>query len=289
MNESAGRANAGGPWSTPRRLFAAALVLGSVGAQAAPDTTKGTWWGSDGTDGTLRGRDALGNPVSMLVGGALNPQMKYVYDTVLDVTWLADWNVRGPMSWSASNAWAASLTDFGGGWALPTVLDSGALGCDISNAGTDCGFNLYTTEGERRGAAMAHLYYDTLGNLGQRDASGSSRTPPFYMNSGPFVKMAEAYYWLDRSYAPLDASRAWTFAWGTGYQDGYGPQISTRYAVAIRPGDIAPIPEPGTSAMLGIGVLGLCLAFAGRRRGDASTKPASGASATACLAPAGSM
>ena len=136
---------------------------------------------------------------------------------------------------------------------------------------------------------MAHLYYDTLGNLGQRDASGSFRTPPFYMNSGPFVKMAEGFYWLDRSYAPLDASRAWSFAWGTGYQDGYGPQISTRYAVAIRPGDIAPIPEPGTSAMLGVGVLGLGLAFAGRRRVDASMKPALEASAAACRTPVGPM
>jgi hypothetical protein len=246
MNTSKG--NAGSTWTTPKRLLAAALILGSVGVQAAPDTTKGTWWGSDGTDGTLRGRDVLGNPVSMLVGGVPNPDMKYVYDTALDLTWLADWNVNGLMNWGAANAWAAGLTDFGGGWALPSVLDTGALGADFSlSGGTDTGYNVYGSEAERRtGSPLAHMFHDTLGNM----VGGPLN------NTGPFGNMQSSTQWSRTSYAPSLGPIAWFFRVDDGYQSIAYQSDNLFSAVAVRPGDVfaAPIPEPGGVVLMGLGL-----------------------------------
>jgi hypothetical protein len=147
--------------------WVAALVMAmtAMPASAMPLIDRGTWYGTDGTDGTLRGRDALGNPVSMLVGNAPNPAMKFVYDTVLDLTWPADWFGNGQTDWTTANMWAASLTDLGGGWKLPSVLDIGNDGCNFAYSGTDCGYNVYGSEaGRRTGSPLAHMFHDTLGN-----------------------------------------------------------------------------------------------------------------------------
>lgn len=53
-------------------LFVATLLLSSGNALSAPDVSKGSWYGTDGTNGTLRGRDAGGSAVSLLVAGAPN-------------------------------------------------------------------------------------------------------------------------------------------------------------------------------------------------------------------------
>ncbi len=66
-------------------------------AQAAPVSGQGTW------ETTPQGRDINGNPVPLLVSGAPNPAMVFAYDTVLDLTWLANWNtVRVPASTMAA-------------------------------------------------------------------------------------------------------------------------------------------------------------------------------------------
>ena len=69
-------------------LAAAVLAAGCVSAQAAPVLGQGTW------EAKLKGRDANGNEVPLLVSGAPNPALKFVYDTDLNLTWLADWNVK---------------------------------------------------------------------------------------------------------------------------------------------------------------------------------------------------
>jgi hypothetical protein len=179
------------------RTMALVLALASGTALAVPLIDRGTWYGTDGTDGTLRGRDALGTSVGMLVGGAVNPAMKYVYDTVLDLTWLADWNAGagssfdngssttdGLMTRANATLWAASLTDFGGGWALPTVLDIGYDGCNVATTGTDCGYNVYVSEVGRRDSPLAHMYYDTLGNLAYLNATGAIQSGWGLENTG---------------------------------------------------------------------------------------------------------
>ena len=280
MNKSKGNTPTG--LRTLRSLLVLGLALGSFAAQAAPISGQGTW------ETTLQGRDASGNPVSLMSGAAVNPDVKYVYDTVLDLTWLANWNVNGPMNWLVANAWAANLTDFGGGWALPSVLDIGDDGCNFAFSGTDCGYNVYGSEVERRDSPLAHMYYDTLGNLGLYSPLGVFQAGYGLTNTGPFSNMQSWVYWSGTAFAPSPADVAWDFRTDIGFQLNYF-QSDDFFAVAVRPGDIAPIPEPGTSAMLGVGVLGLWLTSAGRRRVDASMKPALGASAAACRTPVGPM
>ena len=60
----------------------AALALVAGVAQATPITGQGTW------ETTLLGRDSSGNPV-----GLLDPNAVFYYDTVLDLTWVRNWNL----------------------------------------------------------------------------------------------------------------------------------------------------------------------------------------------------
>ncbi len=231
---------------TLQRMFVLGLAVASLGTEAAVITGRGTW------ETTLQGRDAAGNPINMLnaAGDAPNPGLKYVYDTVLDLTWLADWNFNG--NWSGAQAWAMSLTDFGGGWALPAVLDTNAPGCEFANTGTDCGYNVYGSEAERRNSPLAHMYYDTLGNLGRLDAFGNFQPDYGLKNSGPFSNM-QAVYWSGTALAPFTAVEAWAFHLFDGIQDG-SFQSASDSAVAVRRGDVfaGSVPEPGGLALLGL-------------------------------------
>ena len=112
----------------------------------------------------LQGRD---------LNGSIDSFEAY-YDTDLNITWLANANVNGPMSWTAANTWAANLSIVDavnnityGNWRLPTVTDTGTPGCDNAYSGTDCGYNVNTATGE-----MAHLFYDELGNKAYYNTAG---------------------------------------------------------------------------------------------------------------------
>ncbi len=74
------------------------------------------------------------------------------YDTIADLTWLADANAAGTtMNWADANAWAASL-DINGvtGWRLPSSLNSDGSG--------PCGPSFYCTDSE-----MGNLFHSVLG------------------------------------------------------------------------------------------------------------------------------
>jgi hypothetical protein len=51
------------------------------------------------------------------------------YDTDLDITWLRNANVNGPMTWADAVAWADGYS-FGGydDWRLPTTADAPCTG-----------------------------------------------------------------------------------------------------------------------------------------------------------------
>jgi hypothetical protein len=247
------------------RTMALVLTLASGTALAVPLIDRGTWYGTDGTDGTLRGRDASGAPVSMLVGGAVNPSMKYVYDTVLDLTWLADWNAAagssfdngssttdGWMTEVNAGAWATSLPDFGGGWGLPKLLDMGGVGCPLghwAHSGTDCGFNVYGDEEQRRLSPLAHMYYDTLGNLALWSPLGGVQITYGLKNTGPFSKIQDAYL----SGTPAPAGMVWLFDMRTGGQADSGPHSGANYpAVAVRLGDVSTATPPVTPPVLNL-------------------------------------
>jgi len=217
--------------------FAVALVLGAtaVAAQAAPVAGQGIW------ETTLQGRDINGNAVALNSADAV-----FFYDTVLNITWLRDWNANGGMNWASANAWAASL-NIGGfnDWRLPEL--SGALNTTFAYTGTDIGYNVNTANSE-----LAHMFYVTLGNLAYADSSGNELQPGWGLtNTAYFTNMQSFIYWSGTEYAP-DPSNAWYFNTFDGYQGGAGKVIAL-YAVAVRPGDVLAaqaVPEPGTLGLL---------------------------------------
>ena len=254
------------------------------GAQAAAVSGQGTW------ETTLQARDINGDGVA-----------DAFYDTVLNVTWLADANAAagtvydtsvfstatdGQMTWLDAKAWAANLSVYGlTGWRLPTMADTGTSGCNFEYSDTDCGFNVraISADGRKIYSEMAHLYYLTLGNKASCDATGncalgSASTAPNYMlsNTGPLHNMQAWAYWSGVPYAPASAVEAWLFGTYGGYQ-GYNGQDVEYHALAVRPGDVtAAVPEPETVMLMLLGLAAMVMVQKKRaiRRFDTSADSA---------------
>jgi hypothetical protein len=206
-----------------------------------------------------------------------------IYDDVLNVTWLQDANAAlgssydsadgltdGRTTWKNSVDWADNLSYYDSirnvtytDWRLPTTTDTGALGCNDTYSGTDCGYNVNTATSE-----MAHLYYDELGNLSPYETNGNDRSGLQsvnwgLVNTGPFSNLQFNYYWSGTEDATNPTDFAWTFYFGIGYQT-TTPKDGNTFAWAVRDGDVAAVPEASTWTMLlaGLGLIGV----AARRR-----------------------
>ena len=239
---------------------ASAMVFSTVnGAQATPVSGQGTW------ETTLQARDINGDGVA-----------DAFYDTVLNVTWLADANAAaggvfdngdritdGQMTWPNAKTWAAELNVYGlTGWRLPTIIDTGIPGCgDYGYVGTDCGFNVKTisADGLTVYSELAHLFFTTLGNSSSCDAAGicstSPESPPDYWlsNTGPLRNMQAWAYWTGMAYEPDPRVASWGFYTYFGYQAPTNQSFDL-HALAVRPGDvITAVPEPQTVALMLLG------------------------------------
>ncbi|MEI7970723.1 MAG: hypothetical protein WCJ69_17225, partial [Betaproteobacteria bacterium] len=209
------------------------------------------------------------------VAASSNPAMKYVFDTQLNLTWLADWNNAGPMNWYSAKDWAGAIRDFNGGWVLPAALDTGAPGFaeGWAYSGSDAGWNVYGSENARRATPLAHMFYDTLGNLSLADAMGNLQGGGGLKNTGPFRNMQFDRYWsgtlLDPLYGSMDifgqGQQAVWFDYLGGYQSSNWGVRERLYAVAVRPGDVAAVPEGTSAGMVLLGLVALIVAV--RRRG----------------------
>ena len=147
------------------------------------------------------------------------------YDSVADLTWLADANAAGTtMKWVDANNWAANLNVAGvTGWRL---ADS-----DGTCTGFDC-----------TGSEMGDLFYTALGN------SAGSLT-----NTGPFSNVQSDGYWTATEW---NSSTVWVFDMGTGGQN-LNLKTGAFYGWAVQSGDVGAVPVPAAVWLFGSGLLGL--------------------------------
>lgn len=175
----------------------------------------------------FQGRLANGTPSATCTASGAT-KCTYFFDTTLGITILNNWNI-GSGSWSASAApgSAQALAASAGfaasaltGWLLPTGDGNAAPGAQ----------NQYTSIWNSVGASFAGL-------------------------SNQFDGVQLKVYWSGTAYAGFPTA-AWDFNADGGFQPGQFKGDS-QYVVAVRLGDIAPVPEPQTYAMLlmGLGAL----------------------------------
>ncbi|MCJ7603491.1 MAG: DUF1566 domain-containing protein [Desulfobulbaceae bacterium] len=192
-----------------------------------------------------------------------------IYDEDLDITWLQDANyaqtsgyddslygydTNGRMSWSDAVAWADQLV-YGGydDWRLPTTVD-GEYEWGF-NGDTTAGYNITSSE-------MGYMYYVNLGNLGAFEIYKGPRPDGTYglKNTGPFINLRTLYpYWsgtLNAVGMPSPVN-AWVFYFSDGEQL-MGAKVGNRFfAWAVRDGDVAAVPIPGTVWLFGSGLASL--------------------------------
>ena len=147
-----------------------------------------------------------------------------VYDTDRNITWLANANANGLMTWTAANTWAAGL-NVGGvtGWRLPTALNA-------DGSGPDRGF-VSSSE-------LGHLYYTVGGLTPVQKITSSAYLSSFVSN------MQNGLYWSGTEVAP-NPRFAWLFDANIGIQMSLHKGYSS-FAWAVRDGDVGvpAVPEP---------------------------------------------
>ena len=183
---------------------------------------------------------------------------RLIYDNDLDITWY-DFS-KAANSWQNQVNWASGLSvTFGSttfdDWRLPLTVDGlNVFGYDGT---TTAGYNITNSE-------MGHLFYTELGNLGDYAIDGTNPQPGWGLtNTGDFQNLSASWYWSGTEYA-TNTDNAWVFGFIQGIQ-GEGNKGSGLYALAVRSGDVAAVPEPATVALLGIGLAGMA-AYGAKRR-----------------------
>ena len=198
-------------------------------------------WAVTALSVVVLGASSVANAALVDRGGGL------IYDTELNITWLADANVNGVMIWDNAMTWASNFSYYDSvrnvtytDWRLPTS--------DTSCSGYNC-----------TGSEMGHLFYNELG--GTAGSPISSSTDP---DLALFTNVQSFLYWSGSEYAP-NIPVAWFFHFGNGFQEADDKNFNF-YAWAVRPGDVAAVPLPGAVWLFGSGLLGLLGAARARRR-----------------------
>lgn len=214
-----------------------------------------------------------------------------LYDDVLNVTWLQDANYAktsgydndGLMDWNAANTWAANLTFYDSvrnvnysDWRLASNSPVNGANWNYifaDNGSTDVGYNITSPHSE-----MGYMYYVNLGLKGFLSSSGIAQSDYGIFgngktygqnNLGPVKNLQGFSYWSGTAASQNPAPNAWRFYTDKGNQRS-SYQGNSSFAWAVRPGDVAAVPEPESYVLLMAG-LGL-LSVAARRRRQTATK-----------------
>lgn len=195
-----------------------------------------------------------------------------VYDTDLDITWLADAGLAatnnfgvsgitatgpyasGTMNWATAQNWIGAMNTANylgySDWRLPATLQPDPT-CGFQSGDDSFGWNC-------TGSELGHLFYNELGG-----AAGSTIEATHNANFGLFQNIQSYYYWSGTIYAQ-DPSYSWYFSF---YDGGQGP-VDNDYTIAwaVRTGDVATVPLPAAFWFFGSGLIGL---FGFMRRGRA--------------------
>lgn len=167
-----------------------------------------------------------------------------VYDDVLDITWAPAnlWGTTG--TWDQAVAWAAGLA-YGGfeDWRLASMSVSAGLPTGATTNPVDCGV---APEVQCRDNEVGYMFRQNLGGSRGVDLTG---------DQGPFTDI-QPFYWSGTEWSsrPRDALG---FLFGFGVLDLYDKSAGGTTAWAVRAGDVAAVPLPGTAVLMALGLLGL--------------------------------
>ena len=199
-----------------------------------------------------------------------------IYDSTLNITWLADMNYAstsghtgigvnadGTMTWAAAGSWANNLV-YGGfdDWRLPTHNSSDTNCSKSYNFGGD-GWPLEYFGYNCTGGEIGHLFVTDLGNKAKESVlNQDGDTGEQVANFALFSNVQSSTYWSG-TLSPSDPSLVWGFntfnVFGAGGGAvGLGVIVHSRYSLAVRPGDVAaPVPEPQVLALALLALGGL--------------------------------
>lgn len=179
---------------------------------------------------------------------------KTVYDTDLNITWLADasyaitsgFDTDGRMAWTQAVPWIDSLNTSGylgvTNWRMP-------------KGDPACGANLNCTNSE-----MGHLFYVELGGIAGGRISNS--TDP---DLGLFSNIVEGVYWTETVVTGVPDGH-YDFNFSSGWQDGRLDSAGSNIWL-VADGNVAAVPIMPSIWLFGTGLLGLVGITRGKNKG----------------------
>lgn len=234
-------------------------------------------------------RHPLAGALLVLAAAAMAPQAQaalvdrgggMLYDTVLDITWLADANYArtsgydadGRMTLAEAFNWVDNLV-YGGfsDWRLPSISRDHPGGVNVVSydGSTDFGYNITSLSSE-----LSYMYYVNLGLFGEYNPDGTPRSDWGVFGNGtlngvdgnsygqrdvgPVRNLNAFIYWSGSVLTPNPNTTTFTLHTSVGFQglNGSGGQ---NFAWAVRTGDVLPVPEPATALLAALGLGGTAL------------------------------